>query len=51
MSWTESKWLKPAWMGGENDFVTKYQDKFSKIGEKFAPPIKEKEEKSFVKTQ
>ncbi|MFN0201619.1 MAG: hypothetical protein ACKVTZ_08870 [Bacteroidia bacterium] len=42
MSWTENKWLKPAWMGGENDFVTKYQDKFAKIGEKFAPKIVEK---------
>ncbi|MFN0201871.1 MAG: hypothetical protein ACKVTZ_10135 [Bacteroidia bacterium] len=39
MSWTENKWLKPAWIGGGNDFVTKYQDKFAKIGEKFAPKI------------
>ncbi|MFN0201874.1 MAG: hypothetical protein ACKVTZ_10150, partial [Bacteroidia bacterium] len=39
MSWTENKWLKPAWMGGGNDFVTKYQDKFAKIGEKFAPKV------------
>ncbi len=39
MNWTENKWLKPAWMGGGNDFVTKYQDKFAKIGERFAPKV------------
>lgn len=42
MSWTENKWIKPAWMGGGNEFVTKYQDKFSQIGEKFAPKVKAK---------
>ncbi len=42
MSWTENKWLKPAWLGENNDFVNKYQDKFAKIGEKFAPEINTK---------
>lgn len=43
MGWTENKWLKPAWMGENNDFTTKYQGEFSKIGGKFAPNMELKE--------
>ncbi len=45
MNWTENKWLKPAWMGEGNDFVTKYQDKFAQIGDKFAPKIAQSKSK------